>query len=81
MRRDHVETVQYDSENLNNYFERKWNASAEGAIATIVQKKYPESLRNFGNDIVFAGISYDKDAPAGDRKHTCRIVKEKLKKK
>ena len=54
--------------------ELKWNKSAEGAVAQILNKKYPESLKDFGSDIVLVGISYDKDAPGG-KKHTCRIVK------
>lgn len=55
--------------------ELKWNESAEGAISQILKKKYPESLENFGNEIVLVGISYDKDAPGGDKSHHCRIVK------
>jgi hypothetical protein len=55
--------------------ELKWNESAEGAISQILKKKYPESLENFGNEIVLVGISYDKDAPGGDKSHHCKIVK------
>ena len=55
--------------------ELKWNESAEGAIAQILRKKYPESLENFGNKIVLVGISYDKDSSGGDKKHHCRIIK------
>ena len=55
--------------------ELKWNESAEGAVSQILRKKYPESLKSFGNEIVLVGISYDKDAPGGDKKHHCRIMK------
>lgn len=55
--------------------ELKWNEGADGAIAQILRKKYPESLKSFGNDIVLVGISYDKDARGGDKKHSCRIMK------
>ena len=55
--------------------ELKWNDSADGAIAQILRKKYPDSLKDYGSEILLVGISYDKNAPAGERKHTCRIVK------
>lgn len=51
--------------------ELKWNMSAEGAIAQIRKKKYPEILQGFSDDILLVGISYDKDDK--DRKHHCRI--------
>ena len=55
--------------------EMKWNKSAEGAIAQIKNKHYPEAIKDFGGDILLVGINYDKDAPAGKRKHTCVIEK------
>ena len=55
--------------------ELKWNESADGAISQILKKKYPESLKDYGSDIVLVGISYDKDAVGGDKKHHCRIIK------
>ena len=55
--------------------ELKWNDSAEGAIAQILHKKYPESLKGFGRDILLVGINYDKDSREKDKKHTCKIVK------
>ena len=55
--------------------ELKWKESAEGAIAQIQQKKYPESLKGFGSEIVLVGISYDREARDGSRKHTCRITR------
>ena len=53
--------------------ELKWNSSAEGAIAQIKKRRYPESLINFGGDIYLIGISYDKDSK--EKKHFCRIEK------
>jgi hypothetical protein len=55
--------------------ELKSNESAEGAVAQILKKKYPDSLKHTGSEIILVGISYDKEKPAGERKHTCRIVK------
>ena len=55
--------------------ELKWNKSAEGAIAQIHQKNYPQALKGLNREILLVGINYDKDAPAGERKHTCRIEK------
>lgn len=54
--------------------ELKWNKNAEGAIAQILDKKYPEVLKNLGCPILLVGINYDKDSAAGDRKHTCKII-------
>ena len=65
----------HDSEWPALVIELKWNESAEGAIAQILRKKYPENLENFGNKIVLVGISYDKDSSGGDKKHHCRIIK------
>ena len=51
--------------------ELKWDSTAEGAIAQIKDKKYPEALEGFDDDILLVGISYDKED--GERKHHCRI--------
>lgn len=56
--------------------ELKWNDSADGAIAQIIRKEYPAALQNYGSDILLVGINYDKDAPPGNRKHNCKIIKE-----
>lgn len=53
--------------------ELKWNMSAEGAIQQIRDKHYPDALKDFGGEVLLVGINYDKDAPAGQRKHTCVI--------
>ena len=46
--------------------EMKWNKTAEGAIAQIKKKQYPEVVRDFGGEVLLVGINYDKDAPAGE---------------
>ena len=51
--------------------ELKWDQTAEGAIAQIKNKKYPEVLQGFDEDILLVGISYDKED--GGRRHHCRI--------
>lgn len=53
--------------------ELKWNQSAEGAIAQIKDRHYPERLCEFGGEILLVGINYDKNASAGEKKHTCII--------
>lgn len=53
--------------------ELKWNRSAEGAIEQIRNKNYPLSIKEYGGEILLVGINYDKNAPAGMRKHTCMI--------
>ena len=55
--------------------ELKWNKSAEGAIDQIRDKHYPDAIKDYGGEILLVGINYDKDAPAGERKHTCVIEK------
>ena len=54
--------------------ELKWKESAESAINQIIHKRYTYGLEDYGRPILLVGISYDKDAPAGEKKHTCRIV-------
>ena len=54
--------------------ELKWNKDATGAIDQILDKKNPSVLENFGGPILLAGITYDKDAVAGEKKHRCKIV-------
>lgn len=53
--------------------ELKWNKSADNAIAQIHDRNYPQALEGFGGELLLVGINYDKDAPIGQRKHTCRI--------
>lgn len=72
---DIVYLPKHDSDWPALVLELKWDKSAEGAIAQIQNKKYPESLKDFGSEIVLVGINYDKEGPGSDRKHTCKIVK------
>lgn len=53
--------------------ELKWNESAEGAIEQIRKKRYPDALKAYGGEVLLVGINYDRNAPAGERRHTCRI--------
>lgn len=53
--------------------ELKWNESAEGAIEQIRKKRYPDALKGYGGEVLLVGINYDRNAPAGERRHTCRI--------
>ena len=55
--------------------EMKWDKSAEGAIAQIKKRNYPNAIKDFGGEILLVGINYDKDAQVGERKHTCVIEK------
>ncbi|MCI9383255.1 MAG: AAA family ATPase [Lachnospiraceae bacterium] len=55
--------------------ELKWNQSANGTIAQIREKKYPEALKGFGGEVLLVGIGYDRDIGTGKRKHTCKIEK------
>ena len=55
--------------------EMKWDKSAEGAITQIKKRNYPAAIKDFGGEILLVGINYDKDAPVGERKHTCVIEK------
>ena len=54
--------------------ELKWNKDAETAIDQIMKKKYPVILKNIGCPILLVGITYNKDAKAGEKKHSCKIT-------
>jgi len=49
--------------------ELKWNKSSEGAIRQIKEKNYPAVLKDYGGEVVIAGISYD----AKKKEHSCVI--------
>jgi hypothetical protein len=51
--------------------ELKWNKTAEGAIAQIKNRNYPQVLEGFGSDILLVGVNYDEKT----KKHTCVIEK------
>jgi hypothetical protein len=53
--------------------ELKWNKTAEGAIAQIKNRNYPQVLDGFGSDILLVGVNYDEKT----KKHICVIEKYK----
>ena len=55
--------------------ELKWKASADGAVEQIMKKKYPLALKGYAGEVLLVGISYNKNDPAGERRHHCRIHK------
>lgn len=59
--------------------ELKWNKTAEGAIRQIKKRHYPSAIQEYGGDILLVGINYSKEAPPGERKHTCIIEKYQMK--
>ena len=59
--------------------ELKWNKTAEGAIRPIKKRHYPSAIQEYGGDILLVGINYSKEAPPGERKHTCIIEKYQMK--
>ena len=54
--------------------ELKWDNTAESAIEQILGKKYPDALKGLECPVLLVGISYDKEAASGKRKHHCRIT-------
>ena len=38
------------------------------------KKKYPAVLQDTQREILLVGINYNKDAKAGNKKHSCKIV-------
>ncbi len=59
--------------------ELKWNQEAEGAITQIKARNYPQALQGYGGALVLVGISYDRNAPPGQRRHTCVIETLEMK--
>lgn len=51
--------------------ELKWDQSAYGAIVQIKDRGYVEALRDYGGNLLLAGINYDKKKKV----HTCVIEK------
>jgi len=51
--------------------ELKWNKGAEGAIAQIKEKNYPEIFEGYGSEVLLVGISYDEKT----KRHDCVIEK------
>ena len=55
--------------------ELKWNQTAQGTIRQMKERRYPDAIREYGGEILLVGISYNKEAPVGKRKHSCVIEK------
>ena len=70
---DIVYLPKHDSDWPALVVELKWNQSAETAIKQIKDRKYPEALKGYGGELLLVGVNYDKEAPAGRRKHGCKI--------
>ena len=51
--------------------ELKYDKTAEGAIAQIKEKRYPEKLKEYHGNLLLVGINYEKES----KKHTCVIEK------
>ncbi len=51
--------------------ELKWNKDSESAIDQIRDKKYPDSIKEYADNILLVGINYDKKT----KKHECSIEK------
>ena len=49
--------------------ELKFNTAVNTAIDQIRQKKYPDKVKEYSNNILLVGISYDKTT----KKHFCKI--------
>lgn len=68
----------YDSGYPILVIELKWNKDAETAIQQIKKRHYPDSFNGLGREIILVGITYDKNAPVGNRKHICKIEKVEM---
>ena len=49
--------------------ELKWNQTAEGAIAQIKDRNYPNVLKDYGGELLLVGINYDEKK----KTHSCVI--------
>ena len=54
--------------------ELKWDKDADTAIRQIHEKCYDGALKGYADEVILAGISYDKTS----KKHQCVIEKVKL---
>ena len=54
--------------------ELKWNKTADAAIRQILNRNYPQILKEYIGEIVLVAISYDEKT----KKHSCRIIRERL---
>ena len=53
--------------------ELKWNQDAKTAIDQIKKKQYPETIKEYTDNILFVGINYAKKS----KKHECQIEEYK----
>lgn len=59
--------------------ELKYDKAAEGAIAQIKRREYPDRLEAYKGNILLVGINYDKNAKSTDsdfKHHTCEIERD-----
>lgn len=75
---DVVYIPRHDSDWPALVIELKWSKSAEGAISQILQKRYPDALKNLGCPVLLVGITYEKDSPSSGRKHSCKIIEYQI---
>jgi len=50
--------------------ELKWDADAPSALKQIEDKRYPQALEAYRDNLLLIGITYDKTT----KKHECRIT-------
>lgn len=67
----YIPRPEYMSEYPALVIELKWNKDSESAIMQIKEKKYPDSIKDYTDNILLVGVSYDKTT----KKHECRIEK------
>ena len=67
----YVPKPKYKSEYPALVVELKWNKDRESAIDQIREKKYPDSIKEYTDNILLVGINYDKKT----KKHECKIEK------
>ena len=56
--------------------ELKYDKDADGAIAQIKRRDYPDRLEHYKGNILLVGINYEKDVPSDNtqfKHHTCVI--------
>ena len=68
---DVVYIPKYDSGYPALLIELKWNKTADGAIAQIHDKHYPDAIKSIGVETILVGINYDADT----KEHSCVIEK------
>ncbi len=54
--------------------ELKWNKTADAAIRQILDRNYPQILRDYTGNIILVAINYDEKT----KKHSCKIIKERI---